>query len=192
MQGGSATTLIEDSRDNLALAMEDCPHSILEGEEPTPGPLCMLGMVLQSTKQSCNFQEVKGRHDSPALQGGAELVQLVVQETDAEGARVELSPNHFSLVVAERLKLVDTQRRRHEWIGWKTQEPEKRQDADTDGMKNVHSNIGMQCIINVHVVRPGLPGPICLHDSSVGGVEIGRSKIRCVPNGGGGGQIERR
>jgi len=108
-QGGSTTTSIKNSRNNLAPAMENCSHSILEREEAAPGPSRIPGMVLQSTQQSCNFQEVKGRHDSPALQGGAELVQLVVQEADAEGARVESSPNHFSLVVVERLKLVDTQ-----------------------------------------------------------------------------------
>jgi len=63
-------------------------------------------MVLQSTKQGCNFQEVKGRHDSPAFQGGLELVQLVVQEADAERARVESSTK---LVVVEGLKLIDAQ-----------------------------------------------------------------------------------
>ena len=103
------TTSVKDSGDNLVPAMEYCPHSILEGEEPTPGPSCIPSMVLQSPKQGCNFQEVKGRHDSPAFQGSPELVQFVVQEADAERARVESSPNHFSLVVVEGLKLIDAQ-----------------------------------------------------------------------------------
>jgi len=53
-------------------------------------------------------------------------------------------------------------------------------------------NIGIQCIINVHVVRWGFPGPICLHDTIVGDVVIGSSKVSYVPSGGGRGQIERR
>jgi len=56
----------------------------------------------------------------------------------------------------------------------------------------VNSNISIQCIIDVHVVRRGLPGPICLHDPKVSGVGVGRSELSYVPSRGGGGQIERR
>ena len=68
----------------------------------------------------------------------------------------------------------------------------KAQDADTDGMKNVDSNISIQCIINVHVVRRGLPGPISLQDPKVSGVGVGRSELSYVSSRGGRGQVERR
>jgi len=59
-------------------------------------------------------------------------------------------------------------------------------------MENVLPNISMQCIINVPVVRRGLPGPICLHDTIVGSIAMGGSKVSYVPSGGGWGQIKRR
>jgi len=88
-QGRSMPAVVKDPRDDFVPTMQGSLYIILEREESTPGPPLMLGVVLPDPKKGCNLQEIKRRLCSPVLQGGAELLQLVIQEADTESVRID-------------------------------------------------------------------------------------------------------
>ena len=82
-----------------------------------------------------------------------ELLQLIIKEPHTEGPGIEPPTHHLALVVVKSFKLVPTQGRGHKRVGGKAQEPEQGQDADADRVDDVHPNVSIQRIIDMHVVR---------------------------------------
>ena len=149
-------------------------------------------MILENPKERCDFQKVEGRLGRPFLQGGAELVQLVVQQAHTQCTGVESSTDHFSLVVVEGFKFVNAQGRWDKWIGGEAEEPEKGQNTDADGVDDMNPDIGVQSIINMHIVWWWLPRPIRRKDPGVDNVGISRSESSYLIRCGFRGQVKRR
>jgi len=148
-------------------------------------------VVLERPKELGNFEKVITFLQEPVLNGIPKLLQLVGKDPNREGPGVKLAPHKAALVIVECLKLVSAEGGRDQRVGWETQHPKQGEDASSDCVDHVLPNVSIECIIDVHVVRGGLPMAHLIQDARVQLVSVSRHKGSYVSRRGRRGKVER-
>ena len=159
-------------------SLEECqPNRVLDGEVPTPGPWAVLGVVVEEAKQRGSLlDDVVGLGD-PSLEDGDELLTFVGKHSHSEGSGIELPSNHLPKMVVGVLQLVIAECWWDVRVVGSAQDVEEGCHTGTDSPLHKLPNVGIQVVVDVHVVGRGLATPIGVEDPRIEGVPISWAEV---------------
>jgi hypothetical protein len=157
-------------------ASQDSANTVLERAIPDTRPAGIPCVVIELAQKRGDIKEVKGATREPRRKDFQELVPLVREHANGEGAGVELAAQAAAEVGIKRQEFVLTEADRDQGVNRIAQDGKKASGTRGDRAFKVGKYVSIQAVIHMHTVWWGKARPVRGEHTGVEGVSISRSE----------------